>query len=178
MAQDRYCCSICLDLYCLDCITGHWDNEEDVYSCPQCRQTFEPRPALVKNTVLTDVLEDLKRTQLRDMKAIRSCLGCQASFCEEHLQGHYQVPGWKRHKLVEPTADLQDNICPRHDELIRMLCCQEQQSICCVCAVYEHRGLDMISVEAERNKRKEDLSSHQKTTRTRIQKGWEVLHHC
>ncbi|CAL8321280.1 unnamed protein product [Arctogadus glacialis] len=183
--------------YCLDCITGLWDNEEDVYSCPQCRQTFEPRPALVKNTVLADVLEDLKRTQLRDappdhyyagpkdvgcdvcagrkMKAIKSCLGCQASFCEEHLQGHYQVSGLKRHKLVEPTADLQDNICPRHDELIRMFCCQEQQSICCVCAVYEHRNHDMISVEAERNKKQQDLSRHQKNTRTIIQEVEEDL---
>ena len=212
--RDRYCCSICLDLlcdpgtlacghsYCLDCITYYWDNEKDIYSCPQCRHVFEPRPALVKNTVLADVMEDLKRTRLRDpppdhcyagpedlgcdlcagrkMKAIKSCLGCQASFCEDHLQSHYQVPGLKRHMLVEPTADLQDNICPRHDEVIRMFCCQDQQSICCVCAVGEHKGHEMISVEAERNKRQEDLSSQQTTTRTRIQKGWEdlkVLHH-
>ena len=109
------------------------------------------------------------------MKAIKSCLGCQASFCEEHLQSHYEVPGLKRHKLVEPTADLQDNICPRHNEVIRMFCCEDEQCICCVCAVDEHRGHDMISVEAERNKRQEDLSSDQKATRTRIQKFEEDL---
>ena len=205
---DRYSCSICLELlcdpgtlacghsYCLNCITNHWDKGY-TYSCPQCRRTFKPRPALVKNTVLADVMEDLKRTRLRDappdhcyagpedvgcdvcagrkMKAIKSCLGCQASFCEKHLQSHYEVPGLKRHKLVEPTADLQDNICPRHNEVIGMFCCQDQQSICCVCAVDEHRGHDMISVEAERNKRQEDLSSDQKATRTRIQKFEEDL---
>ena len=215
LIRDRYCCSICLDLlcypvtiacghsYCLDCITEHWDrNEKDVYSCPQCRQTFRPRPALLKNTVLADVMEDLQRTGLRDappdrcyagagdvgcdlcvgrrMKAIKSCLGCQASFCEEHLQSHYEVPGLRRHKLVEPTADLQDHVCPRHDEAVRMFCCQDRQSICCVCAVEEHKGHDIVSVEAERNRRQRDLSRHQKNTRTRIQKGWEdlkVLHH-
>uniref|UniRef100_A0A4W6DBF3 Tripartite motif-containing protein 16-like n=1 Tax=Lates calcarifer TaxID=8187 RepID=A0A4W6DBF3_LATCA len=63
--QEEICCSICLDLltdpvtvpcghnYCMSCIQSHW-NEEDrkkVYSCPQCRKTFIPRPVLMKNTI-------------------------------------------------------------------------------------------------------------------------------
>uniref|UniRef100_A0A8C5BZR6 Uncharacterized protein n=1 Tax=Gadus morhua TaxID=8049 RepID=A0A8C5BZR6_GADMO len=202
--QDRYCCSICLEQlcnpgtltcghsYCLDCIRQHWDNQalRGVYSCPQCRQTFERRPALVKNTILADVMEDLKRTRLRDtppdhcyagpedvgcdvctgrkMKAIKTCLVCLVSYCEDHLQSHYLVAGLKRHKLVEPTADLQNNICPRHNEVMNVFCRQDQQAICHLCSIEEHRSHDTVSAEAERNERQKELSGHQRATRARV----------
>ena len=202
--QNKHCCSICLELlcnpgtlacghsYCLDCIKKHWDNQDvrGVYSCPQCRQTFKPRPALVKNTILADVMEDLKRTRLRDsppdrcyaepvdvdcdvctgrkMKAIKSCLVCLVSYCEEHLQSHYLVAGLKRHQLVEPAADLQDNICPRHGELMKIFCRQDGQAICHLCSIDEHRSHDTVSAQAERNERQKELSGHQTATRARV----------
>ncbi|KTG02802.1 hypothetical protein cypCar_00012865 [Cyprinus carpio] len=47
------------------CITSHWDLEDGkgVYSCPQCRQTITPIPALYKNTMLAEVVEQLKKTK-------------------------------------------------------------------------------------------------------------------
>ncbi len=32
-----------------------------VYSCPQCRQTFSPRPALARSTMLAEVEEKLNK---------------------------------------------------------------------------------------------------------------------
>ncbi|XP_072563539.1 tripartite motif-containing protein 16-like protein isoform X2 [Paramormyrops kingsleyae] len=116
----------------MSCIKSCWDQEDHlgVYSCPQCRQTFIPRPVLGRNSMLAEVVEKLKVTGLqaaipaahyagpgdvecdvctgRKHKAVKSCLVCLASYCETHLQPHYESPAFKKHKLTDVTGRLQD----------------------------------------------------------------------
>ncbi|XP_029105754.1 E3 ubiquitin/ISG15 ligase TRIM25-like [Scleropages formosus] len=201
--QDRFSCSICLDLlkdpvtipcghsYCMDCIKGCWDQQDHVgvYSCPQCRQTFSSRPVLGRNTILAEVVEELKKTELqaappehcfagigdvvcdvctgRKLKAFKSCLVCLASYCETHLKLHNELIPGNRHKLTDATGNLQEKVCSQHDKLLEVYCRTDHQCICLLCVMDEHRGHDTVSASAGRT----DEQKHLKASQNEFQEG-------
>ncbi|KAI5099338.1 finTRIM family, member 14 [Silurus meridionalis] len=203
--QDKFICPVCLDIlkdpitvpcghsYCKVCINDFWDGEDlkRVYSCPQCRETFTPRPVLRKNNMLAEVVEKLKKTELQDaflahcyagpgdvecdscsgrkQKAVKSCLVCQASYCEDHLKPHYQSQAFKKHKLIEAWAGLQEKICSQHDKLIEIHCRTDQSFICYLCTMDEHKGHDMVVAEAERKEKQIELLEEQIKSEQMIQ---------
>uniref|UniRef100_A0A672QPP5 E3 ubiquitin/ISG15 ligase TRIM25-like n=1 Tax=Sinocyclocheilus grahami TaxID=75366 RepID=A0A672QPP5_SINGR len=169
--SEEFCCSICLDLL--------KDPVAIPCGCPQCGQTFSPRPVLNRNTILADMVDKLKKLELLgnshiydncmpgDMtcdfctsikqKAVKSCLVCLASYCQNHLQAHYKSPALKKHKLIEASVNLQEKICPHHDKYLEMYCRTDQQCICLLCVMDDHKGHDTEPAAVESTKKQKEL---------------------
>ncbi|XP_048019974.1 tripartite motif-containing protein 16-like [Megalobrama amblycephala] len=211
LAQDQFSCSICLDLlkdpvtipcghsYCMNCITGCWDQDDQkgVYSCPQCRQTFTPRPVFGKNTMLAEVVEKLKKTKLQAArpvqcytesgdvecdvctgdknKAIKFCLVCLNSYCQNHLEQHESFFKNKKHNLMDATGRLQEMICPQHEKLLEIFCRTDQNCICYLCTMDEHKNHDTVSAAAERTEKQRQLEETQRKLQQRIQEKQREL---
>ncbi|KAM3605093.1 uncharacterized protein V6R79_020518 [Siganus canaliculatus] len=211
--KDQFNCSICLDVlkepvtipcghsYCSICIKNYWDQDDylGVFVCPQCRQSFSPRPPLARNTMLADVVDRFKKTGLQDApapsnhslaeaddvecdvcsgrkcKAVKSCLVCLASYCDVHVQPHYESAAFKKHKLVTASKNLQNTICRRHDKLLEVYCRTDQRCICYLCLTDEHKGHDTVLVEAEiQHKQREQRDMKQMSQQRILQREKEA----
>ncbi|XP_056148743.1 E3 ubiquitin/ISG15 ligase TRIM25-like isoform X2 [Lampris incognitus] len=202
--RDQFNCSVCLDVlkdpvtipcghtYCSECIRRYWDQDEyiGVYACPQCRQTFSPRPLLGKNTMLADVVEKFKTTSLqmaavpslagpedvecdvctgRKSKAVKSCTVCLASYCDAHLQPHYESAAFKKHKLMDASKKLQETLCARHGKLLEVYCRTDNQCICFLCLADEHKGHDTVLAETEVQEKQTQLCEMKLSSQQKIQ---------
>ncbi|XP_073692885.1 E3 ubiquitin/ISG15 ligase TRIM25-like [Garra rufa] len=191
---DQFSCSICLDglkepvtipcghSYCMSCITDCWGQKEQgpPYRCPQCRESFSQRPLLKKNTLIAEMMETLQKTSLQTApvdcdvctteknRAIKTCLQCLASFCQTHLQPHYESPAFMKHKLVEASKNIQENICLSHGKLLEIYCQDDRQCICCLCTD-NHKGHSVVSVDSEWTSKKEELKEVKETCHKLIQ---------
>nr|XP_055059527.1 tripartite motif-containing protein 16-like [Misgurnus anguillicaudatus] len=189
----------CGHSYCMSCITDCWDQDDQKrdYSCPQCRQTFTTRPVLNKNVVITEMVEMLKKTKLqtdqpslsyaeagdvkcdvcteRKHKAVKSCLVCLNSYCQNHLEQHEKFFKSKRHNMIDATGRLQQMICSQHEKLLEIYCKTDQICICYLCMVDEHNEHKTVSAAAERTEKQKELKETQRKYQQRIQESQKKL---
>ncbi|XP_016298777.1 tripartite motif-containing protein 29-like [Sinocyclocheilus anshuiensis] len=188
-AENPLNCPICLNLltdpvttscghsYCMDCIERSWDQEvsKGVYSCPKCRTKFNQRPTLSRSTVLAEIVDGMNQEDPagpedvrcdvckgRKLKAIKSCLVCLASYCQSHIQPHYESEAFRKHKLVNASSNLQQQICPQHYKALEIFCQDDQKCICVVCLGDQHSGHKTVSAADEMDKKQEELKIKQK----------------
>ncbi|XP_039996559.1 tripartite motif-containing protein 16-like [Xiphias gladius] len=204
--QSQFSCPVCLDLlkepvtihcghsYCRSCLESCWDQvkAKGKYSCPQCRQTFSPRPVLRRNNMLAEVVEKLKKTSsqkaspsaglacagpadvacdfccgTQPKKATMSCLTCLASYCPAHLEPHHSVPVLKTHQLVSATIPLQEKMCTKHNKLMEVYCQTDKRCICYLCTIDDHKRHVTTSAAAERAEEQMQLVVSQKKVQER-----------
>ncbi|XP_028672564.1 E3 ubiquitin/ISG15 ligase TRIM25-like [Erpetoichthys calabaricus] len=178
----------CGHSFCKPCISGYWDSN-DVCKCPHCRQLFALRPALQKNVILTGIVEKLKKRGLisslsenyarphdvpcdvcsaRKLRAVQSCLTCLSSYCEIHFRPHRESEALKKHKLFEPTGNLQQRLCSQHQRLLEVFCATDQVCICYECAAHEHRNHNVMTLENGRAEKRSQLEKTKKAVKKSI----------
>ncbi|KAM3917672.1 E3 ubiquitin/ISG15 ligase TRIM25-like [Leptodactylus fuscus] len=182
--RDELNCSICLDPYtdpvslrcghnfCRSCIVSVLDTQEaaGAYSCPDCRAEYPERPALEKNRKLGNIVECFLSTQpgMEETRifctycdspapAVKSCLHCEASFCEKHLSRHSKS---SEHILVEPIVTFDDRKCSTHKEMLKYYCPMDAVCICVSCCVAGgHKGHHVEPMNMAFEKEKEKLEN-------------------
>ncbi|XP_069618286.1 E3 ubiquitin/ISG15 ligase TRIM25-like [Ranitomeya imitator] len=196
-------CSICKDIYkdpvtlrcghnfCWVCIERVLDTEGGYgkYPCPECRATFQKWPPLQKNITLCNVVENFVSTHPHQeeitgirctycikspVPAVRSCLHCEASLCNNHLKVHSKGP---EHVLTDPMTSLETKKCSVHKKILEYYCTEDDACICVSCSlVGEHRGhqVETLDEASEKKKKKmtnclKKLSTKRKKTEERIQ---------
>ncbi|KAM4698678.1 E3 ubiquitin/ISG15 ligase TRIM25-like [Rhinophrynus dorsalis] len=181
--REELSCSVCLSVYtdpvtlqcghnfCLVCITGILDTQDGsgLYSCPECRKRFDVRPSLQRNLELCNIVGcDLSTHSEQGepgifctycihspVPAVKTCLQCEASLCEKHLQKHTKSA---EHVLTEPTTFLENTKCSVHNELLKYYCFDDAACICVSCClVGEHRGHHVEPLNEASEKKKETL---------------------
>lgn len=197
VTESQFRCPVCLDIlkepvstpcghtYCMSCINNYWDKTDTrKFSCPQCRETFSPRPVLRRNTVLAEVVDKLKISEMvtapelylgglgevpcdfcpveSKLRAVKSCLVCLASFCELHILPHREVGTLRRHKLVAAVECLSERLCAQHRLGLEPTGVDHEAEAgaewCGDCLLCEADQEEVYSVEAQRARRQ--VQSH------------------
>ncbi|XP_077334318.1 E3 ubiquitin/ISG15 ligase TRIM25-like [Lithobates pipiens] len=176
-------CSVCLNIYtdpvtlkcghnfCRDCIGRVWDTQEGSggYSCPECREEFQDRPALHRNITLQNIVENFLSTHPDQeesgvfctycihtpVPAVISCLHCEASLCDNHLRVHSKSP---EHVLCDPTTSLENRKCSVHKKILEYYCTEDETCICMSCRLDgEHRGHQVETLDEASEMKKKKL---------------------
>lgn len=114
----------------------------------------------------------------RKQKAEKSCLVCLASYCETHLQSHYEYPALMKHKLVKATGQMREKICAQHDKLLEAFCRTDETSVCVLCMMDEHKHHDIVPAGTERTEKQKQLGVTLHKSQHRIDqriKKWQDL---
>ncbi|XP_043086064.1 E3 ubiquitin-protein ligase TRIM39-like [Puntigrus tetrazona] len=191
--NEELLCSICLDVFtdpvtapcghnfCRTCLNKFWTNTQTC-CCPSCKETFSGRPDLKINTTLREVVQHFKeklylgRPEVlcdicdeRKQKAVKSCLTCQSSFCETHLEPHHRVQRLKKHTLINAVENLEDYICQKHERPLELFCRDDQMCVCMSCTEGEHRTHNTVPIEEESEEKKNQLVQKQTDVQQMIQ---------
>ncbi|XP_033961936.1 E3 ubiquitin-protein ligase TRIM39-like [Pseudochaenichthys georgianus] len=164
--------------YCLGCIKRFWDTKQK-FECPLCKEDFKTRPDLRVNVGLRDITDQFKKSikgqpeykpvppkrtvprrpqaeevscdicQGTNIKAVKSCLVCQASYCEIHLTPHRRDPPLMKHRLTDPAIFATSHLCRSHNMILDMFCKRDQTPVCVKCRERDHRNHESVPIEKE-----------------------------
>ncbi|XP_073491877.1 uncharacterized protein [Aquarana catesbeiana] len=175
-------CPVCIDIlsdpttlmcghnFCMKCIETAFNNQKkNNLFCPVCKQKYESRPILKINYALRKVARFFKsrlsKSNNGDLNctyciedpgvAVKSCLLCETSLCDEHLNLHSKK---EEHILIEPTTYFKERKCSIHNKVFEHYCTDDDVCVCSWCCIYgDHRDHQVEKVTKAAEKKKNDL---------------------
>ncbi|GLD64674.1 uncharacterized protein AKAME5_001620600 [Lates japonicus] len=79
--------------------------------------------------------------------SVKSCLVCQASYCEIHLVPHLRDPALQRHRLTDPATFTSSHLCRNHNKPLTMFCKKDQTPVCAKCQERDHKRHEVVPME-------------------------------
>uniref|UniRef100_A0A3P8REX0 Uncharacterized protein n=1 Tax=Astatotilapia calliptera TaxID=8154 RepID=A0A3P8REX0_ASTCA len=180
--------------FCKTCISQHWDMNQSC-QCPMCKETFYTRPQLRVNTFISEIVAQFRREAQQKassssseqqaakpgevpcdvctgtrLKALKSCLVCQTSYCQTHLEPHLTVKRLKRHQLVDAVENLEGRMCTKHDNLLQLFCKTDQTCVWMLCSVLDHKNHEFVPLREEYEGKKAELEKTEAEIQQMIQK--------
>ncbi|CAI5657657.1 hypothetical protein ACER0C_003327 [Sarotherodon galilaeus] len=180
--------------FCKTCISQHWDTNGR-HQCPMCNRVFKRRPEVDINTLFSEMVAQFRREAQQKasssssdqqaakpgevpcdvctgtrLKALKSCLVCQTSYCQTHLEPHLTKEALKRHQLIEAVENLEGRMCTKHDKHLELFCKTDQTCVCMLCSVLDHKNHEFVPLREEYEGKKAELGKTEAEIQQMIQK--------
>ncbi|KAM6055176.1 E3 ubiquitin/ISG15 ligase TRIM25-like isoform 2-T2 [Theristicus caerulescens] len=169
---------------CIQKVLGAQQQSKAPYSCPMCKLQLGPILELQKNFQLCNIVEALLATTSKGQQgkgtaegkkeevpcdfclgqpepAVKTCLICNASLCQAHLNKHNAKASQQEHVLVEVGTGsvAEERMCLEHGRLLECYCQDEGQYICVLCSIAGcHKGHSIITLKEAHDKQLGELS--------------------
>ncbi|XP_034713049.1 E3 ubiquitin/ISG15 ligase TRIM25 [Etheostoma cragini] len=107
--------------------------------CPSVSSEASSISAVGEGSSAASVSQDegykQEATAAESMFAVKTCLKCEVSMCQEHVKPHLELPAFREHPLTEPMNDFWKRKCPDHDEIYRYYCMDDKMCVCNACTI-------------------------------------------
>lgn len=171
----------CGHTFCSLCIQDFWDNEEKhdrFCSCPECQYTFHQRPNLIKNIALAEMVEAMEKSRWRNnvgsVGKHRPAAACHQAG-PSPSQTQEKARPMKSPQTTTVSEAPKSRVCPTHGRLLEVYCCDDDQCICLLCALVEHKSHSTLFVN-EGWSRKQVLTYKLKSVASSIPRVMCILH--
>ncbi|XP_068162701.1 E3 ubiquitin-protein ligase TRIM39-like [Antennarius striatus] len=199
LSEEQVLCSICLNVFtdpvalpcghnfCKACIVQHWDDNHRC-DCPFCKEHFYRQLNVQVNGFISDVAAQFSQSSGKtprqaagpgdipcdictktQMKAVKSCLVCLASYCQVHLSPHLTAPCLERHRLIDAVDDLKSRMCVTHNKPLELFCKTDQECICMLCPILEHKSHEVTQLSEVFTTKKVELDNKEAEVNQMIQ---------
>uniref|UniRef100_A0A3B4D776 Uncharacterized protein n=1 Tax=Pygocentrus nattereri TaxID=42514 RepID=A0A3B4D776_PYGNA len=156
----------CGHTFCLSCIQTQWVTTGSPH-CPKCLVVFQAPPELRENSFADEMARQIREQKgktttehhgsqvavcdlcpaRKPLRAVKSCLICLVSYCEQHVASH--ATRFTKHTLVQPWHHLEERMCKKHERPLELFCRYDQTCVCVLCTDTEHQSHHQKAAERQ-----------------------------